>query len=100
MALTFSEEFKTYDIASNALWPKTAIATSAILNMAAGKLLEARSRQPEIMADACFEIITRDAKHCTGGTSLSMRRCLGIKASLILPITPVTPAAACNVIYF
>jgi len=66
MALTFSEEFKTYDIASNALWPKTAIATSAILNMAAGKLLEARSRQPEIMADACFEIITRDAKHCTG----------------------------------
>lgn len=66
MALTFSEEFKAYDIASNALWPKTAIATSAILNMTAGKLLKDRSRNPEIMADACYEIITRDAKECTG----------------------------------
>lgn len=66
MAMTFAEEFKAYDIASNSLWPKTAIATSAILNMAGGKLLGARSRQPEIMADACYEIITRDAKQCTG----------------------------------
>lgn len=66
MAMTFAEEFKAYDIASNSLWPKTAIATSAILNMAGGKLLGARSRQPEIMADACYEIITRDAKLCTG----------------------------------
>ncbi|MCG7585221.1 NAD(P)-dependent oxidoreductase [Photobacterium sp. OFAV2-7] len=66
MAMTFAEEFKAYDIASNSLWPKTAIATSAILNMAGGKLLGKRSRQPEIMADACYEIITRDAKQCTG----------------------------------
>ena len=66
LALTFSEEFKSYHIASNALWPKTAIATSAILNMAAGKRLKEHSRYPDIMADACYEIITRDARHCSG----------------------------------
>ncbi|ELR67799.1 short chain dehydrogenase [Photobacterium marinum] len=66
LALTFSEEFKTYNIAANALWPKTAIATSAILNMKEGKWLKDRSRHPEIMADACYEIITRDARECSG----------------------------------
>ncbi len=99
MALTFSEEFKTYDIASNALWPKTAIATSAILNMAAGKLLEARSRQPEIMADACFEIITRDAKHCTGNFFIDEEV---LRHQGITDFTDYAchPGGSCNVIYF
>ncbi|MCW8327829.1 NAD(P)-dependent oxidoreductase [Photobacterium sp. SDRW27] len=66
LALTFSEEFNTYGIASNALWPKTSIATAAILNMSTGKLMKDHSRHPEIMADACYEIITRDAQHCSG----------------------------------
>lgn len=66
MAMTFAEELAAYDIASNALWPKSTIATSAIENMVGGKLLEDRSRKPEIMADACYAIITRDAKTCSG----------------------------------
>ncbi|UTV28933.1 SDR family oxidoreductase [Photobacterium atrarenae] len=66
MAMTFAEELAAYDIASNALWPKSTIATSAIENMVGGKLLEDRSRNPEIMADACYAIITRDAKTCSG----------------------------------
>ncbi|MEJ2763671.1 NAD(P)-dependent oxidoreductase [Photobacterium sp. MCCC 1A19761] len=66
MAMTFAEELAAYDIASNALWPKSTIATSAIENMVGGKLLEDRSRKPEIMADACYAVITRDAKTCSG----------------------------------
>lgn len=66
LAQTFAEEFRHYPIASNALWPKTAIATSAILNMKGGRRLEAHSRTPDIMADACYEIITRDARECSG----------------------------------
>ena len=66
MTMTFANELKEYGIAANSLWPKTTIATSAISHMKNGKTIMEHSRHPAIMADACYEIITRDAKECTG----------------------------------
>lgn len=66
MTMTFSNELKEYGIAANSLWPKTTIATSAISHMKNGKKIMEHSRHPEIMADACYEIITREATQCTG----------------------------------
>ncbi|MGF1681958.1 SDR family oxidoreductase [Photobacterium minamisatsumaniensis] len=66
MTLTFSQELKGYDIAANSLWPKTTIATSAISHMKNGKRIMEHSRHPTIMADACYEIITREASQCSG----------------------------------
>jgi citronellol/citronellal dehydrogenase len=53
-------------IGVNALWPRTVIATSAVQNLLGGDPLIARSRKPDIMADAAHAILTRDAKK-TGG---------------------------------
>ena len=53
-------------IGVNALWPRTAIATSAVQNLLGGDAIMQRSRKPEIMADAAYAILTRDAK-TTGG---------------------------------
>ncbi|MCQ1058747.1 SDR family oxidoreductase [Photobacterium sp. DNB23_23_1] len=66
MTMTFANELKEYGIAANSLWPKTTIATSAISHMKNGKKIMEHSRQPTIMADACYEVLTRDAKECTG----------------------------------
>lgn len=58
-------EFKHLGIGVNALWPKTAIHTAAI-EMLTGPESNAWSRKPEIMADAAYEILTRDPKTTTG----------------------------------
>jgi len=52
-------EFRRYGIAVNSLWPRTAIATAA-LRMIPGIDLGA-CRQPEILADAAYVILTSDA---------------------------------------
>lgn len=64
--LGMAEEFKSAGIAFNALWPRTAIATAAVRNLLGGEMMAAKSRTPEIMADAAYEILTRDSKACTG----------------------------------
>ena len=51
-------------IAVNALWPRTAILTAAVTNLMEG--VDARSRTPEIMADAAYAILTSNPKSCTG----------------------------------
>ncbi|WP_211318303.1 SDR family oxidoreductase [Photobacterium sanctipauli] len=66
MTMTFANELKEYGIAANSLWPKTTIATSAIAHMKNGKKIMEHSRHPAIMADACYEIITRESTQCTG----------------------------------
>lgn len=66
IARSFAEEMRAYGIASNCLWPRTTIATAAILNMSGGKMLGNSSRKPAIMADAAYEILCRDAKTTTG----------------------------------
>ncbi len=56
-ALGMAEEFKD-QVAVNALWPKTTIATAAV-NMLGGDELMRASRKPEIMADAAHAIFCK-----------------------------------------
>ena len=60
-----SEELKEIGIASNTLWPRTTIDTSAIRNVVGIEVVEA-SRKPTIYADAAYAILKRDSKKCTG----------------------------------
>ena len=61
-----AEELKKDNIAVNALWPRTAIATAAIKNLLGGESAIKHSRIPEIVADAAYYIITSPSKECTG----------------------------------
>jgi citronellol/citronellal dehydrogenase len=53
-------------IAFNSLWPRTIIATAAVRNLLGGEAAIARSRRPEIVADAAHHILTRPARETTG----------------------------------
>jgi citronellol/citronellal dehydrogenase len=64
--LGMAEEFRGDGIAFNALWPRTIIATAAIGNLLGGEAAMARSRKPEIMADAAHVILTKPSRECTG----------------------------------
>ncbi len=46
-------------VAVNALWPRTTIATAAIKNLLGGDAMMARSRKPEIIADAAYRIFEK-----------------------------------------
>ncbi|XP_022228710.2 hydroxysteroid dehydrogenase-like protein 2 [Drosophila obscura] len=63
--LGMSEELRDQGVAVNALWPRTTVHTAAVemLNGPEGALY---SRKPEIMADAAYAIISRDARDYTG----------------------------------
>jgi citronellol/citronellal dehydrogenase len=63
--LAWAEELRGFGIAANSLWPRTTIATAAV-RMLGGEPLLARSRSPEIMADAAHAILTRDSRGFTG----------------------------------
>jgi len=63
--LGMSGEFKG-KVAFNALWPRTAIATSAVANILGGEHMIVHSRKPEILADAAYYIFKKDAKTVTG----------------------------------
>ena len=63
--LGMAGEFKG-QVAFNALWPRTSIATAAVQNLLGGDQMMAHSRTPEILADAAFYILKRDFKTCTG----------------------------------
>ncbi|MCP4194646.1 MAG: NAD(P)-dependent oxidoreductase [Planctomycetaceae bacterium] len=64
--LGMSAEFKSKQIAVNALWPRTAIATAAVQNILGGAESMRCCRKPEIMADAAHWILTQDSSSCTG----------------------------------
>lgn len=66
VTLGLAEELKDRRIAANSLWPRTTIATAAVVNLLGGDEAAARSRSPQIMADAAYEILTRDPGECTG----------------------------------
>ena len=53
-------------IAANCLWPRTMIATAAVQNLLGGEEAMARSRTPEIVADAAREILRRAPSEATG----------------------------------
>lgn len=66
VTLGLAEEWRERGIAANSLWPRTAIATAAVQNLLGGDETMARSRSPQIMADAAHAVLTRDPKECTG----------------------------------
>jgi citronellol/citronellal dehydrogenase len=66
MALGWAEELKKYNIASNALWPRTTIDTAAVRNLLGGEALAKMSRTPEILADAVHYIFSQPSATYTG----------------------------------
>lgn len=66
MAMGWAAELKQYNIASNALWPRTTIDTAAIRNLPGGKMLAQMSRTPQIIADAAYYILSKSPAACTG----------------------------------
>mgnify|MGYP001380051377 CR=1 FL=1 len=65
VTLGLAAELRDDGIAVNSLWPRTTIATAAVRNILSESLI-ARSRTPDIMADAAMSIITKPASVATG----------------------------------
>ena len=70
IALGLAAELREDGIASNALWPRTLVATAAVQNLLGGDEAMARARKPEIYADAAYAILNRPARECTGNAFL------------------------------
>ncbi|MEO6730498.1 MAG: NAD(P)-dependent oxidoreductase [Ferruginibacter sp.] len=68
IALGLAAELKKYNVAANAIWPRTTIATAAVQNLLGGEALIKMSRTPEIMADAAYYILSRPSTECSGNT--------------------------------
>lgn len=68
MALGWAAELKDQNIASNALWPATTIATAAVQNLLGGDALIKRSRKPDIIADTVHHILQQPSEKYTGQT--------------------------------
>ena len=66
LTLGLAEDEKENGVAANCLWPRTIIATAAVQNLLGGDEAMAKSRTPEIVADAAREIVVRDPAECTG----------------------------------
>lgn len=64
--LGMAGEFRERGIAVNALWPRTAIATSAVRNLLGGDEIVKRSRTPAIIADAAHIILTKSSRDFSG----------------------------------
>lgn len=69
-ALGIAEEMRDAGIASNTLWPRTAIATAAVQNLLGGDEMMKRSRKPEVYADAAYAVMSRPAREFTGHSLL------------------------------
>lgn len=65
VTLGLSEELRADGIAANSLWPRTTIDTAAVRNVLSAEMA-ARSRTPEIMADAAYAILNRPSRETTG----------------------------------
>ena len=63
--LAWAEEFKRDGIAANSLWPRTTIATAA-LNVLGGDPVASKSRSPQIMADAAYQILCKPSREFSG----------------------------------
>ena len=61
LTLGFAAELADLGVRANCLWPQTTIATSAVINLL-GESEAARSRTPDIMADAAITLLTDPAK--------------------------------------
>jgi len=61
-----SHELKKDNIAVNALWPATTIATAAVRNLLGGEEMVNKSRTPDIVADAAAKIFSVTNNSITG----------------------------------
>ncbi|PQP21989.1 SDR family oxidoreductase [Rhodococcus opacus] len=68
VTLGIAAEPANASLSVNCLWPKTTIATAAVVNILGGEEAAGRSRDPQIMADAAIEIIAAPAAQRTGQT--------------------------------
>ena len=68
IAIGLAEELKEFNIAANALWPRTTIATAAVNNLLGGEMLMKMSRTTDIVADAAYCILSKPSAECTGNT--------------------------------
>lgn len=64
--LGLAEELKGYGVAANSLWPRTMIATAAVSAILGEEHSVARSRTPQIVADAAYRILTSSSRENTG----------------------------------
>lgn len=69
-ALGLAEELREAGVASNALWPRTLVATAAVQNLLGGDAAMKMARTPAIYADAAYEVLTRDSREFTGNALL------------------------------
>src|SRR5947209_10158717 len=70
VALGLAAELREAGVASNALWPRTLVATAAVQNLLGGEEAMKRARRPEVYADAAYAILTRPSAECTGNAFL------------------------------
>ncbi|MGW5635015.1 SDR family oxidoreductase [Streptomyces sp. NPDC003832] len=68
LTLGWAAEHAEAGVAANCLWPQTTIATAAVTNILGGEGLAARSRGPEIMADAALVVLNTPPSALTGQT--------------------------------
>ena len=66
LVLGLAEELKPHNVAVNALWPKTTIATAALQSLPGSDHLIKKSRKPEIVADAAFYILRKQSSETSG----------------------------------
>ncbi len=66
LTLGMAEEFRKEGIAVNSLWPRTTIATAAIMNVLGGEELMKKSRKPEIVADAAALVLAKNSREFSG----------------------------------
>jgi len=64
LSLGMAEELRKDGIAVNSLWPRTFIATAALVMVEPG--LQRTARMPQVMADAAYEILRSDSRATTG----------------------------------
>ena len=64
--LGMAAEFAEQGVAVNSLWPLTTIDTAAIRNVLGGESMAAMSRDPAIVADAAYAIVTKPSREVTG----------------------------------
>jgi citronellol/citronellal dehydrogenase len=61
---------REHGVAANCLWPLTAIATAAVQNLLGGEEGVARSRTPQIVADAAAIVLRRAPGEYTGNAAI------------------------------
>lgn len=66
LTIGMNQEFASYGISVNSLWPRTIIATAAIEFSLGGRELFSKARTPAIMADAAYAIMKSQNRALTG----------------------------------